>query len=112
MEDNSQGSLEATLEERWVNVLAAVWSQVKWSRIRGRSHLDVFEHRLEYAKYEPDVPSVLQRLGNTLGIQGLVAPVEDIEELRRNEEKAMEILRRWTKLLALKAMIRARGWRA
>jgi hypothetical protein len=100
------------LEERWVNVLAAVWSQVKWSRIRGRSHLDVFEHRLEYAKYEPDVPSVLQRLGNTLGIQGLIAPVEDVEELRKHEDAALDVLRRWTKLLALKAMIKARRWKA
>jgi len=95
-----------------VSVLAHVWNSVKWRRIRGRRPLDVFEHRLEYAKHEPDVPSVLQRLGNTLGIQGLQVPVEDLEFLRENEELALEVLRRWTKMLALKASIKAREIRA
>jgi hypothetical protein len=76
--------------------------------MRGRRPLDVFEHRLEFSKYEPDVPAVLQRLGNSLGLQGLSVPVEDVEFLRRREEEAMEVLRRWTKLLALKASVKAR----
>jgi hypothetical protein len=76
--------------------------------MRGRRPLDVFEHRLEFSKYEPDVPAVLQRLGNSLGLQGLGVPVEDVEFLRRHEEEAMEVLRGWTKLLALKASVKAR----
>jgi hypothetical protein len=94
-----------------VSVLAHVWNQVRWGRVKGRRPLDVFEHRLEYAKYEPDVPSVLQRLGNSLSIQGLSVPVEDVEFLRENEDLAMEVLRRWTKLLALKASVKARELR-
>jgi hypothetical protein len=96
------------LEETWVEVLAHVYSQVRWHRIRGRSHLDVFEHRLEYAKYEPDVPSALQRLANALSLQGINVPLDRVELLRSREEEAMELLRRWTKLLALKAQIRAK----
>jgi hypothetical protein len=106
-----EGDLARLVEERWVSVLAHVWNQVRWGRIRGRRPLDVFEHRLEYAKYEPDVPSVLQRLGNSLSIQGLNVPVEDVEFLREHEGLAMEVLRRWTKLLALRASVRARELR-
>jgi hypothetical protein len=96
------------LEEAWVEVLAHVYSQVRWRRIRGRRHLDVFEHRLEYAKYEPDVPSALQRLANALSLQGVNVPLDKVELLRTREEEAMEVLRRWTKLLALKAQMRAK----
>ena len=88
--------------------MARVWNQVKWQRMRGRRYLDVFEHRLEYAKYEPDVASVLQRLANTLSIQGIDAPLDAIEGLRRCNEVAMDVLRKWTKLLALKASVRAK----
>jgi len=104
MEDCSEG----VIEELWVVVLAHVWNQVKWWRIRGRRHLDVFEHRLEYAKYEPDVASVLQKLANTLSLQGVDAPLDAIEGLRRCNDVAMDVLRKWTKLLALKASIRAK----
>jgi len=104
MEDCSEG----VVEELWVVVLARVWNQVKWWRIRGRRHLDVFEHRLEYAKYEPDVASAIQRLANALGIQGVDAPLDAIERLRGCNDVAMDVLRKWTKLLALKASIRAR----
>jgi len=95
---------EKVVEEKWTIVLAHIWRQVKWSRIH-RNRLDVFEHRLEYAKYEPDVASVMQRLGNALGIQGVNVPLEDLEYLRACNELAMDVLRRWTKLLALKAMV-------
>ncbi len=99
---------ESTIEELWVVVLARVWNQVKWKKMKGRRYLDVFEHRLEYAKYEPDVASALQRLANTLSIQGIDAPLEAIEGLRNCNEVAMDVLRRWTKLLALKASIKAK----
>jgi len=107
---DSLDCIDYIVEEKWVNVLGHIWNQVKWHRIK-RPHLDVFEHRLEYAKYEADVASALQRLGNTLGIQGLNAPLEDIEYLRKCNDMAMDMLRRITKLLALKAMIRAKELR-
>ncbi len=102
---------ESLVEEKWVNVLAHIWNQVKWSKIRGRRHIDVFEHRLEYSKYELDVASTLQRLANSLSIQGIHAPLEDIETLRSCNDIAMDVLRKWTKLLALKASIKARELR-
>jgi len=105
------GCGESAVEERLVNVLAYIWNQVRWRRIRGRRPLDVFEHRLEYAKYEPDIASALQRLANALSIQGISAPLEDIEFLRQCNEEAMDVLRKWTKLLALKASAKAREFR-
>ena len=104
MEDCS----ESTVEEKLVNVLGHIYSQVKWRRMKRRKPLDVFEHRLEYAKYEQDIPSVIQRLSNTLGLQGVSVPLEDVEYLRKCETLALDLLRRWTKLLALKASIRAK----
>jgi hypothetical protein len=106
------GCGESAVEERLVNVLAHIWNQVRWRRIRGRRPLDVFEHRLEYAKYEPDIASALQRLANTLSIQGVSAPLEDVEFLRQCNEEAMDVLRKWTKLLALKASVKAKELRA
>jgi len=106
-----EGDRARALEERWASVLAHVWNAVKWHRIRRRP-LDVFEHRLEWAKHEPDVPSVLQRLADSLGLQGLQVPVDDVEELRRDEELALDVLRRWTKLLALKASLKAKELRS
>ena len=106
-----EGDRARAVEERWVEVLAHVWNSVRWGRMRGRRSLDVFEHRLEWAKHEPDVPSVLQRLASSLSVQGLQVPVEDVEFLREDEELALEVLRRWTKLLALKASVRARELR-
>jgi hypothetical protein len=100
------------VEEKLVNVLAHIWNHVNWRRIRGRRYLDVFEHRLEYAKYEPDIPSMLQRLGNSLSIQGLILPVEDVELLRKCEDVALDMLRRWTKLFVLKAYVKAKELRS
>ena len=102
---------EGAVEDRWVSVLGYIYSQVKWRRMKGRRPLDVFEHRLEYAKYESDVASAIQRLANTLGIQGVSAPLEDVEALRRCNDTAMDVLRKWTKLLALKASVKARELR-
>ena len=104
MEDCS----ESIIEEKLAVILGHIYSQVKWRRMRGRRPLDVFEHRLEYAKYEQDIPGVVQRLANTLGLQGVNMPVEDLEALRRCEDVALDLLRRWTKLLALKASIKAK----
>jgi hypothetical protein len=108
MEDCSQ----SVIEEKLVNILAHIWNHVNWRRIRGRRYIDVFEHRLEYAKYEPDIPSVLQRLSNSLGIQGLNLPLDDVELLRKCESEALDVLRRWTKLLTLKASIKAKEIRS
>ncbi|MGC9106620.1 MAG: hypothetical protein ACP5IE_00295 [Infirmifilum sp.] len=100
------------MEEAWVEVLAYVWNAVKWRRIRGRKYLDVFEHRVEYAKYEPDPASFLQRLANALSIQGVDAPVEKLEALRGCGDLAMRVIRKWTKVIVLKASIRAKELRA
>jgi len=96
------------VEEAWVNVLAHVYKAVDWRKIRGRSAYDVFEHRLEFSKYEPDIPSVLQRLCNSLSLQAPPLPLDDIEFLRENEKEALKVLRKWTKLLVLKAAKRAK----
>jgi len=48
------------------------------------------------------------RIDKKLSLQGVNVPLDKVELLRSREEEAMEVLRRWTKLLALKAQVRAK----
>lgn len=98
---------EERIEEAWVAVLADVVRQAKLWRVRRKSWLDVFEHRLEFAKYEPDVKAALQRLCNALSIQGLRTDYSLVDYLYANNDLAMRVLRKWTKVLAGKAFKRA-----
>jgi len=100
---------EGRIEEAWVEVLAYVYKAVDWKKVaRNRSAYDIFEHRLEFSKYEPDIPSVIQRLCNSLGLQAPPLPLDEIEFLRQNEKLALKVLRKMPKLLTLKAADRAK----
>lgn len=101
---------ESRIEDAWVEVLAHIYNAVDWKRIiRGkRSPYDVFEHRLEFARYEPTIGQVLQKLLNTLNLQLPKLPLNQIELLRENEELALKVLRKIPKLLSLKAIEKAK----
>ena len=100
---------ERKIEEAWVEVLAYVYKAVDWRKVaRGRSAYDIFEHRLEFSKYEPDVPSIIQKLCNSLSLQAPPLPLDEIEFLRQHEKLALKILRKMPKLLTLKAAERAK----
>ena len=104
MASSSVGELEEKVEEAWVVVLAHIYGAVNWRKIaRNRSSYDIFEHRLSFARYEPSVPDIIQKLCNTLSLQAPSLPLDRIEFLRKNSDIALEIVRRWTKLLTLKA---------
>jgi len=104
------------LEVAWTKVLAAVYRAVDWKRMRSRNPLDVFEHRLRFASYEPTIARVLERLMNTLGLQAprtLIDVMEYVNILRNNEEAAIAYLRENVKLLVYLAYEEARKtWRA
>ncbi len=103
------GKLDRNLEEAWTELLAHVYKAVDWKRIaRNRIPYDIFEHRLEFSRYEPDVPSVVQRLCNALSLQAPPLPLDVIEFLREHNKDAMRVLRKMPKLLTLKAAQRAR----
>lgn len=105
------GAHGGELEARWVAVLSAVYRSVDWRRVRGRNPLDVFEHRVRFASYEPTVPRFLDKLMNTLGLQApiVVADVlDDIEYLRSREAEALRFLRGNLKLLVYLAYADAR----
>lgn len=92
------------IEQAWRDVLAHVYAAVNWKKIaRGRSAHDIFEHRLEFARYEQSVPSLLQKLLNRLSLQAPPMPLDKIEFLRRHEFEALQILRSMPKLLTLYA---------
>ncbi|MEM1633985.1 MAG: hypothetical protein QXN08_08815 [Nitrososphaerales archaeon] len=104
MEDSHACTVDR-VEEAWVEVLSQMFAQAvpKLFSKTKRSWIDVFEHRLEFSKYEEDVPSVLQTLGNRLNIQGLNVPLDKVEYLKTCNDLALDVLRRWTKYLALKS---------
>jgi len=112
VEDNSACTVNQ-VEEAWIEVLSAMFAQAvpKLFSKTKRPWLDVFEHRLEFSKYEEDVPSVLQTLGNRLSIQGLTVPLDKVEYLKKCNEMSLDVLRRWTKYIALKAYEKWRGER-
>lgn len=92
------------VEQAWTTVLGKIFEAVDWKKMRGRrSRLDIFEHRLAFAKYEQDIPDVIQRLCNTLSLQAPTLPIERVDYLREHRDEAMEMLRRWDKLLTMKA---------
>ena len=100
---------EKRIEEAWVEVLAYVYKAVDWKKVaRNRSAYDIFEHRLEFSKYEPDIPSVIQKLCNSLSLQAPPLPLEEVDFLRCHEKLALKLLRKMPKLLTLKAADRAK----
>jgi len=102
-------SIEELAEQAWIDVLAHVYRTVDWKRVaRGRSSLDIFEHRLRFSMFEPDVPSVIDKLCNTLGLQAPWLPLDKIDILRKNEKVALKILRKMPKLLTLYASEKAK----
>jgi len=97
------------IERAWIEVLAHIYKAVNWKKVaKGRSAYDIFEHRLEFSKYESDVPSVIQKLCNTLGLQAPSLPLEYVNLLRENEKEAMKVLRKMPKLLTLYSAERAK----
>lgn len=100
---------ERKLEEAWTELLAHIYKAVDWKKVaRNKNAYDIFEHRLEFSRYEPDIPSVIQKLCNTLSLQAPPLPLNVIEFLREHEKDAMRVLRKMPKLLTLKAAHRAR----
>lgn len=104
-----RSDLDRALEDAWTELLAHVYKAVDWKKIaRNRVSYDIFEHRLEFSRYESDVPSVIQRLCSSLSLQAPPLPLEVIEFLREHNKDAMRILRKMPKLLTLKAAQRAK----
>lgn len=97
------------IEQAWIEVLAHIYKAVDWIKVaRNRNAYDIFEHRLEFSKYERDVPSVIQRLCNSLSLQAPPLPLDYVDFLRQYEEEAMKVLRRMPKLLTLYAAKKAK----
>ena len=101
--------LNKEIEENWIEVLAHIYKAVNWKKVaRSKNAYDIFEHRLEFARYEPDVPSLIQKLCNTLSLQAPPLPLDRVEFLREHEMDAMKLLRKMPKLLTLKSAKRAK----
>jgi len=96
---------EENVEESLVQVLSEIYSAVDWKKMRKSrsSYYDIFEHRLSFSRYEKDIPSLLNRLCNSLSLQAPPLSLDEIEFLRLHEDVALSIVRKMPKLLTLKA---------
>ena len=85
---------ELTLEDHIIYVLLKVYQRADWRRIaRGRDPLDVFQHRVLAASYQPLFTKFLERLCLSLGIQSVRIESSVLDVLRSNERRALEMLR-------------------
>lgn len=100
---------ESELEENVVTVLGRIYSRVQWRKMGSRSAYDIYEHRLEYARHEPDLPSLIQKLCDRLSIQapsnadGLDDFLHALNYCRQHEKEALQMIRTRGKLLTLLA---------
>ena len=94
------------LEEKVGLMLAYAWRQfyaVWGKKIKGRSVLDVFQHRVKVASYMPTFQRFLEKLAHGLGLQSLSVPGELIEELKGEGDRVMDLLREESVYLVVKA---------
>lgn len=95
---------EKELEQNWINLLGHIYKAVNWKKVaKSKISYDIFEHRLSFSRYEKDIPSLINKLCNTLSLQAPPLPLDCIKYLRDNEVKAMKIIRKMPKLLTLEA---------
>lgn len=101
---------EEELETLWVNILAGLYKQVKWSKIaKNKYSYDVFERRVSAARYQVDVSSVIEKICQSLGI--VLPRIEQeiaINSLRESNKQAMRLLRKIPKLLTVRALNQAK----
>lgn len=82
------------LEEAIVELLATIYKRANWRQIaKGRDPIDVFQHRVLVAAYQPDLKRFIEKLCRGLSIQGVRIDPQLLAKLRENEELVMEELR-------------------
>lgn len=102
------------VEDAWVEVLKSIYMAVDWWKVaRNHRSEDIFQHRVRFASVEPDIPSVIEKLCNSLSLQAPRMPADRIDFLRQHEKEALKVLRKRTRLLTLYASVKAREeWKA
>jgi len=97
------------LEENLTIILGTIYGRVSWKKMGSRSAYDIFEHRLEYARYEQSIPEFIQKICDKLSIQApsYSASMSDfldaVKYCRKWEKQALHMLRTRGKLLTLLA---------
>ncbi len=82
------------LGEAIARLLATIYLRANWKQIaRGRDPLDVFQHRVLAAAYQPTLKQFIEKLCRGLGIQGVRIDDELLGFLEEHEERVLEELR-------------------
>lgn len=112
MATSYQTFLEADeLNEAITESLAYVYGRVDWRSMRSNNPHDVFVHRLQTALSRPTFGQFLDKLCNGLSIQAI--PYDSLAAIKRvqdEDEKAMNLLRKETRIFALKAIQRSKSF--
>ena len=97
------------LDEKIGVMLGRVYKRVDWKRTaRGRSPLDVFQHRLKVASTMPSIRRLLEKLCHGLGLQGVDVPVNVLDYLEEHREEVLDRLRNESVYYTLLAREKAR----
>ena len=89
----SAGSINQ-VEEALVELLYRIKRKVDWSKFKGLSHADVFQHRVKFSAYEPSIKRFVEKLCNKFGIQSIPSDlVEIIDFLEKHRDEALDLLR-------------------
>jgi len=101
--------MRKNLEEKLVNVLAYVYKDVKWRKIRTKNAYDVFNHRVRAAAHRSTIYEFISKLCNYFGLQSLPTEVmQDLDYLRKYENEVLNALVSEHIPLSLKAILKAK----
>lgn len=92
----SLNSPSTSLEDDIALMLAYVYRQfyaVQGKKIRGRNPLDVFQHRVKVASYQPSFRRFIEKLAHGLGLQFISIPAELLEQLDERGDEVLDLLR-------------------
>lgn len=92
----------AEIVAKIAGLLGIIYRSVNWKKI-SRISYDVFEHRLEVATYNEDVPSFLKKLCNGLSLQAPPIPISLLESLEKENELVLKLIRSWPQYFVYKA---------
>jgi len=100
-------------EAELVRLLAHVYAEINWRRIRVRSPWDVWNHRVRHCATRRTLAECLSRLANHFGLQHIPPEaVALLERLRAEEGAVLDLLYREHIPLAMRAVLEAKRLRA
>lgn len=91
-------------EEALARCLARVYRSINWRQVGVKSAYTYFTDRVRAASRMSSVPSFLEELGRMCGVSFVKQDIEDLDTLRGDEERVLDMLRHETNYAVLIAI--------